>query len=128
MVTASSSQSDNDRSAANSVKLDVKNLSISYGGRTVLEDVSLAIHEHEIFGIIGPANAGKTSLLKAINRIRFLRFPEPQGKQLLSCLQAQHFSSRSCRRVYSTRRWHCPCTFLLPRHRFPECRSMFPTA
>ena len=69
MVTASSSQSDNDRSAANSVKLDVKSLSISYGGRTVLEDVSLAIHEHEIFGIIGPANAGKTSLLKAINRM-----------------------------------------------------------
>ncbi len=69
MVTASSSQSDNDRSAVNSVKLDVKNLSISYGGRTVLEDVSLAIHEHEIFGIIGPANAGKTSLLKAINRM-----------------------------------------------------------
>lgn len=69
MVTASSSQSDNDRLAANSVKLDVKNLSISYGGRMVLEDVSLAIHEHEIFGIIGPANAGKTSLLKAINRM-----------------------------------------------------------
>ena len=69
MVTASSSQSGNDRPAANSVKLDIKSLSISYGGRTVLEDVSLAIHEHEIFGIIGPANAGKTSLLKAIYRM-----------------------------------------------------------
>jgi ATPase subunit of ABC transporter with duplicated ATPase domains len=27
------------------------------------------IREHEIFGIIGPANAGKTSFLKAINRM-----------------------------------------------------------
>jgi len=31
--------------------------------------VSLEIREHEIFGIIGPANAGKTSFLKAINRM-----------------------------------------------------------
>jgi phosphate transport system ATP-binding protein len=34
-----------------------------------LKDVSLSIREHEIFGIIGPANAGKTSFLKAINRM-----------------------------------------------------------
>ncbi len=69
MVMAPSRKSDNDASAANAVKLDIKNLSISYGSRTVLENVSLAIHEHEIFGIIGPANTGKTSLLKAINRM-----------------------------------------------------------
>ena len=34
-----------------------------------LHGVNLSIREHEIFGIIGPANAGKTSLLKAINRM-----------------------------------------------------------
>ncbi len=69
MVTASSAQSGNSTSAADNVKLDVKNLSISYDGQPMLDDVSLAIHEHEIFGIIGPANAGKTSFLKAINRM-----------------------------------------------------------
>jgi phosphate transport system ATP-binding protein len=51
------------------VKLSVKDLSIHYGGETALEDVSFDIHEHEIFGIIGPANAGKTSFLKAVNRM-----------------------------------------------------------
>jgi phosphate transport system ATP-binding protein len=51
------------------VKLSVKDLSIRYGGETALEDVSFDIHEHEIFGIIGPANAGKTSFLKAVNRM-----------------------------------------------------------
>ena len=51
------------------VKLGVENLSIHYGSETALEGVSFDIREHEIFGIIGPANAGKTSFLKAINRM-----------------------------------------------------------
>ncbi len=50
-------------------KLAVEGLSISYGGKTVLHDVNLQVQENEIFGIIGPANAGKTSFLKAINRM-----------------------------------------------------------
>ncbi|HEC14947.1 MAG TPA: phosphate ABC transporter ATP-binding protein [Sedimenticola sp.] len=51
------------------LKLEIRDLSIGYGGRTVLGGVNLGIHEHEIFGIIGPANAGKTSFLKSINRM-----------------------------------------------------------
>ncbi len=51
------------------VKLDVKNLSIHYGDQAALSDVSLDVRQNEIFGIIGPANAGKTSFLKAINRM-----------------------------------------------------------
>lgn len=49
--------------------LEVENLTISYDGKPVLRDVNLHIEEHEIFGIIGPANSGKTSFLKAINRM-----------------------------------------------------------
>ncbi len=51
------------------IKLGVDNLSIHYGSEVALEGVSFDIREHEIFGIIGPANAGKTSFLKAINRM-----------------------------------------------------------
>ena len=50
-------------------KLQVENLSIRYGHETALEGVSLQIREKEIFGIIGPANAGKTSFLKSLNRM-----------------------------------------------------------
>ncbi len=50
-------------------KLEIQNLNISYGGQTAISGVNLSIREHEIFGIIGPANAGKTSFLKAINRM-----------------------------------------------------------
>lgn len=51
------------------VKLGVTDLNISYGGIPALRDVNLTVREHEIFGIIGPANAGKTSFLKALNRM-----------------------------------------------------------
>ncbi len=51
------------------VKLQVRGLSISYGAETVLKGIDLDVREHEIFGIIGPANAGKTSFLKALNRM-----------------------------------------------------------
>jgi phosphate transport system ATP-binding protein len=51
------------------VKLGIRDLAIRYDGAPALEGVSFDVHEHEIFGIIGPANAGKTSFLKAINRM-----------------------------------------------------------
>ncbi|OOZ36139.1 phosphate ABC transporter ATP-binding protein [Solemya velesiana gill symbiont] len=51
------------------VKLEVSNLEISYDGQPALSNVSLEVRENEIFGIIGPANAGKTSFLKSINRM-----------------------------------------------------------
>jgi phosphate transport system ATP-binding protein len=51
------------------IKIEVRGLGIRYGHTAALENVSLQIREHEIFGIIGPANAGKTSFLKALNRM-----------------------------------------------------------
>ena len=64
-------------SGQNTVKLGVHDLHIRYNGKTALEGVNFDIHEHEIFGIIGPANAGKTSFLKAINRMDMFN-PEMQ--------------------------------------------------
>ena len=51
------------------VKMSVRDVTISYGGVPALSDVSFDVREHEIFGIIGPANAGKTSFLKSLNRM-----------------------------------------------------------
>jgi phosphate transport system ATP-binding protein len=44
------------------------NLGVRYGAHEALADVSLTIPRGVIFGIIGPANSGKTTLLKCINR------------------------------------------------------------
>ena len=50
-------------------KLEARGLTIHYDGKRVLGPIDLAIAEHEIFGIIGPAGSGKTSFLRAINRM-----------------------------------------------------------
>ena len=54
---------------APTAKVEVRDLSVHYGDTVALRDVSLEIREHEIFGIIGPANSGKTSFLRALNRM-----------------------------------------------------------
>lgn len=43
-------------------------VTVRYGARAVLRDLSLEVPEKTIFAIIGPANSGKTTLLKCINR------------------------------------------------------------
>ncbi|OLE85189.1 MAG: phosphate ABC transporter ATP-binding protein [Acidobacteria bacterium 13_1_20CM_2_65_9] len=48
--------------------IEFKHVTVRYGSHVALRDVSLEIPEKEIFGIIGPANSGKTTLLKCINR------------------------------------------------------------
>jgi len=41
---------------------------VSYGTKIALRGISLEIPRKQILGIIGPANSGKTTLLKCINR------------------------------------------------------------
>lgn len=53
-------------------KLEVRDLAVRYGDHVALSGVSLDVREHEIFGIIGPANAGKTSFLRCLNRMNEL--------------------------------------------------------
>jgi phosphate transport system ATP-binding protein len=50
-------------------KLEVRDLAIHYGSLTALSGVNFEVLPNEIFGIIGPANSGKTSFLRAINRM-----------------------------------------------------------
>ena len=41
---------------------------VRYGSMVALRDITLDMSEKQIFGIIGPSNSGKTTLLKCINR------------------------------------------------------------
>ena len=63
------------------IGIDIEHLSVSYAGKPALVDVSLKIPPNEIFGIIGPANSGKTTLLKCINRtIDFIGIAQVSGR------------------------------------------------
>jgi len=48
--------------------VEVEDLRLAYSGREVLHGISFDIRRHEIFGIIGPAQSGKSSLLRCLNR------------------------------------------------------------
>ena len=49
--------------------LEVKNISLSFGGVKAITDISFDVFEHEIRALIGPNGAGKSSLLNCINGI-----------------------------------------------------------
>ena len=46
--------------------LEVRNLTVRYGGVTAVDDVSLSVHEGQIVGLIGPNGAGKTTTIDAL--------------------------------------------------------------
>ena len=49
-------------------RIEVRDLRLSYGGVEAIKGISFDVYENEILSIIGPAQSGKTSLLKCINR------------------------------------------------------------
>jgi branched-chain amino acid transport system ATP-binding protein len=51
------------------VILDLRNISLAFGGVKALSDISFAVREHEIRAIIGPNGAGKSSMLNVINGV-----------------------------------------------------------
>jgi phosphate transport system ATP-binding protein len=48
--------------------IDVRDLRVHYGEREVIHGISFDVRRGEILGVIGPAQSGKTSMLKCLNR------------------------------------------------------------
>jgi phosphate transport system ATP-binding protein len=53
---------------SSSAQILVENLRLSFADKEVLHGISFQVNPNYIFGIIGPAQSGKTSLLRCINR------------------------------------------------------------
>jgi branched-chain amino acid transport system ATP-binding protein len=66
------------------VILDLKGISLSFGGVKALTDISFDVREHEIRAIIGPNGAGKSSMLNVINGV----YRPQQGEVIL---RGEHF-------------------------------------
>ncbi|GLU35461.1 ABC transporter ATP-binding protein [Trinickia caryophylli] len=55
---------DHERPSGRALELD--RVTIALGGRTILQDASLAIDDGEFIGVLGPNGAGKTTLMRAV--------------------------------------------------------------
>lgn len=54
------------------VKFKIQNLSIWFGSISALKNLNLEVYSHEILSVIGPANSGKTTFLRMLNRLNEL--------------------------------------------------------
>ena len=54
------------------VKFNIRNLTIWFGSISALKNISLEIQANEILSVIGPANSGKTTFLRMLNRLNEL--------------------------------------------------------
>jgi phosphate transport system ATP-binding protein len=50
-------------------KIRIEDLSFFYGDFQALDQVTLAIRPQEVFGLMGPAKSGKSTLLRVLNRM-----------------------------------------------------------
>ena len=48
------------------MSIEVKNLTKSFRGKTVLDDVSFKVEDGEILAVVGLSGAGKSTILKLI--------------------------------------------------------------
>ena len=72
------------------VVLEVRNISLAFGGVKALSDISFDVREHEIRAIIGPNGAGKSSMLNCINGV----YQPQQGSISLRGKTFRHMNSR----------------------------------
>lgn len=74
---------------------ELRNLSFSYGDKSVLEDVSISIPKGQSVGIVGMSGAGKSTLLDLISGIQ----EKKGGEFLLDGEQADPFGTNAIRRM-----------------------------
>jgi phosphate transport system ATP-binding protein len=81
-------------------KIEIENLRAFYGPREVIHGINFHIEPNEIFGVIGPAQSGKTTLLRAINRT--LEFTS--GSRITGTIRFDGEDVHRVRSVYELRR------------------------
>lgn len=84
-----------------STLIELENVSFSYGGPSILQDVNLTVEQGEFIGLVGPNAGGKSTLLKLMlgllkptrGRIRLFGKPPAEGRAKIGyCPQYADFS------------------------------------
>jgi len=68
--------------------LGIQSLTVGYGARTVLKDISLSVAKGEVMALIGPNGSGKTTLIRAVSGVLDLRL----GQVLVDGKDVKHLS------------------------------------
>jgi phosphate transport system ATP-binding protein len=80
--------------------LSFKDVSVHYGTKKAVDEVTFEVPRNTVIAIVGPANSGKTTLLKTINRtIDFIASARVTGEV---CLDGENVANIS--NVYALRR------------------------
>jgi iron complex transport system ATP-binding protein len=74
--------------------LQIRNLTLAYGERLALRDVSLSLARGELLGVVGPNASGKSSLIRAITNV----VPPQRGEVWLDGSPVRRLSQREMAR------------------------------
>ena len=81
-------------------RVEISGLRVWYGQNEAIKDISLDVYENEILAVIGPAQSGKTTLLKVINRtIEFIPKTRVEGT-----VKVDGVDIRAVKNIYQLRR------------------------
>ena len=80
--------------------VEIADLRVRYGAREVLKGISLEVGRNEVLGIIGPAQSGKTTLLRILNRT----LDDVPGVVITGTVKVDGVEVRQVRDVFALRR------------------------
>lgn len=80
-------------------EISIKNISKSYYGKKVLNDVSLDVEKGDIYGVLGLSGAGKSTLVRCINGLETFEDGEIYYKDELLCSPSKKISRDNQRKI-----------------------------
>jgi phosphate transport system ATP-binding protein len=81
-------------------KIEVAGLRVAYGAKEVIHGISFDVHRNEILAVIGPAQSGKSSMLRCLNRTLELT----SGSRMEGVIRIDGEDTRRAKNVYDLRR------------------------
>ena len=81
-------------------KIQVAGLRVAYGPKEVIHGITFDVHQNEILAVIGPAQSGKSSMLRCLNRTLELT----SGSRMEGVIRIDGEDTRRVKNVYDLRR------------------------
>jgi ABC-type multidrug transport system fused ATPase/permease subunit len=78
-------------------EIEFKNVTFSYGGRVILDNVSFKVNGGETLGLVGSSGCGKSTIMRLL--LRFYR--QSSGTITINGIDIQEVNGRSLRKLFS---------------------------